>query len=466
MIRSVARALLASACSVLAVASCRDAPTAPATGTVIVTLRTTGGDADIDGYRVALSTGATRPVEVSGISVISNVAPGAQMVTLDQVAPNCTVTGGASRPVTVNPGDTVDVAFDIVCAATGIEIRLDAAGTDVPHSFLAVVKGTGEDIVAVRPDSSVSVTRLEPGAFTVSLSPATENCTFAGSRQASARVTLGTVTSVRFGVTCKPAVRLEKIAFALDSIENGVPVSWISVVNVDGSGVTRLGRGDTPRWSRDGTRLVYSSTECVGTYDPVDDFSCYTGLAMLDPELRNDSTLILPKDAYEPAWSPTSDVIAYWQPPRTVFLLRPNDVQPAPLGLGVVDASKPAWSPDGRRLVLECSVPSAPVRVNTICVFDPSAPLVVLATPGGYSAEPAWSPDGRRIAFRSDTSIAVMPADGGDAVLLTRGSSPSWSRDGTRLVFADRDGLYIIDADGSNRTRVTSGPYRAPAWRP
>src|SRR2546426_8183790 len=97
------------------------------------------------------------------------------------------------------------------------------------------------------------------------------------------------------------------------------------------------------------------------------------------------------------------------------------------------------------------------------------------------------SPDGKWIAFLSDRDgwdhLYVMPASGGDAVQITKGSfeawRPTWSSDSTRIAFdanlPDRYGmrhLFVAMIDGNpSRTkiiRVTSGRGTniAPQWSP
>ncbi len=106
---------------------------------------------------------------------------------------------------------------------------------------------------------------------------------------------------------------------------------------------------------------------------------------------------------------------------------------------------------------------------------------------GGAMGGAQASPDGRWISFLSDRDgwdhLYVMPASGGTAVQVTRGSfeawRPSWSPDGTRIVFDANDGpnpgmrhLGVVTLNGdparARVTKVTTGPgtNTAAQWSP
>ena len=81
---------------------------------------------------------------------------------------------------------------------------------------------------------------------------------------------------------------------------------------------------------------------------------------------------------------------------------------------------------------------------------------------------PAWSPDGRWIVVAMRGSLWRVPADGGVAEQLTAGphydSQPDWSPDGRQIAFTRDTGtvidIWTIDADGGNPT-AASRPARA-----
>lgn len=106
---------------------------------------------------------------------------------------------------------------------------------------------------------------------------------------------------------------------------------------------------------------------------------------------------------------------------------------------------------------------------------------VLLAEPNARYDDPRVSPDARTIAFTRKAAeggerLALIPAEGGAAELLTSSSSrslsPSWSPDGKHLVFSsDREGVFnlwtIEVATGKTRrlTNVVGGAF-APDWSP
>lgn len=450
------------------VAGCGDGSTGPKTGILEVTIQTTGGDLDIDGFVILVDSNRQSFTFGNTARDIRDLTAGTHTVTLQSVAENCAVQGSLPRSVIVPADQVVTVSFEVVCVATAIAVRTHVTGSDIQRSYQLTLNGGPAGNVDA--DSSVVFGRLQPGSYTVALSAAGQNCSVTSADHVAVDVSPRTTTPVLFEINCSPAVRSEEIAFTMDTVIHGLPQTWVAVVRPDGSGMTRIALGNSPSWSPDGTRLVYSTAVC--TTDSYYGYTtCAGGLAVIDPETRNVDPVNGPGTAFSPSWSPRADLIAFAgccvsAQPDGIYVIAADAGRPLVrlAAHGTSLARDPAWSPDGDRIALTCMVQSNKLDV---CVMNGDGTALVRLTNDSTSDyRPAWSPDGKLIAFQAVDQVAVIPAAGGNITRLTRGFHPAWSRDGTRLVFGDINGLYTMNADGSNRTRLTAGQHYAPAWRP
>jgi len=185
---------------------------------------------------------------------------------------------------------------------------------------------------------------------------------------------------------------------------NGV----VLVIDVDGSNERALVRGEFPAWSPDGTRIAFTDEEGISAMRA--DGSGITRL------LRGDFlpvTPSVPNGIGKPSWSPDGSNIAFEHvgdgdmTPAQIYVMSANGSSPRRLtstrGIQYAE-SDPAWSPDGTKLAFWsygfgiATIHASGGAVRTVHKDFPSV---------AYWARPSWSPDGRRIAF-----TAADPAGG------------------------------------------------------
>jgi len=194
----------------------------------------------------------------------------------------------------------------------------------------------------------------------------------------------------------------------------------------------------------------------------------------------------IPRDAVRVVPSPdgrtlatlrsTDDLLHLWLVDRDG-----SNARPLLEGVRVVDSV--AWSPDGRRLVLEVSTLT---ESSDVWVMDADGTGAVNLTPDPkpaifYDRAPAWSPDGSRIAFSSNrsgtTRLWVMGADGGNPAqvvppeVLASERTPAWSPDGALIAFvaegADGAGIGVVRPDGTGyRFFPAPSDAASPEWLP
>src|SRR3989440_265483 len=204
--------------------ACGEGPLVPTSGAIRIVLATIGADPDPDGYAVTLDGAAPRTVGVNGTLVLRDLGTGAHSVTLAGLAANCTAGGENPRAVTVRAGDTLEVAFAVVCVAvTGtIEIKAATSGADVdPDGYTVQVDGGTTAALAV--SGTTRFEGLSAGSHTVTLAGAATNCPVAADNPRTVNVTTGAgkrdTARTKFQVTCGAATGSIQVTTATSGID-------------------------------------------------------------------------------------------------------------------------------------------------------------------------------------------------------------------------------------------------------
>lgn len=133
---------------------------------------------------------------------------------------------------------------------------------------------------------------------------------------------------------------------------------------------------------------------------------------------------------------------------------------PAPL---VEQAQYPTWGPNGRIAFRDCGFPDEKCG---IAVINADGGGKKILTPGMNATAPAWSPDGTRIVFMSNAvgnwDLYVVNADGGSPERLTDALTdeglPVYAPDGGKIAFVrntdDVWSMWAMDPDGENETKL------------
>jgi len=173
---------------------------------------------------------------------------------------------------------------------------------------------------------------------------------------------------------------------------------------------------------------------------------------------------------FEPAFSPDGSLIAYHSKQKGGIWVVPvsggSAKQVSDFG------SRPAWSPDGTRLVFQ-SFPLTDLGFNASNAMPPSVLWIVSAKggepkritepgnpPGGHGT-PSFSPDGKRIVFDSSDfnggNVWSISADGGDAKKVAdTAQDPVYAPDGKAIYMVGRGGqngnrfVERVTLNGSN----------------
>ena len=236
-------------------------------------------------------------------------------------------------------------------------------------------------------------------------------------------------------------------------------------MNHDGTNLVRLTPSNAtasdlePSYSPDGTKIVFSSTRTVGTYEIYTMNADGTNVTRLTTNVSDDGT---------PRWSPDGSKIAF-QTNRDgnyeIYTMNPDGTAQTRVTNNAAIDALPTWAPDSARLAFSSN------RDGNYEIYRMNADgtgQTRMTNNAATEYDPSWSPDGTRIAFYSNrdgnTEIYTMNASGSGLTRITTNTSndiqPTWSPDSARLNFqSDRDSnyeIYTMNADGTGQTRLTN----------
>ena len=164
------------------------------------------------------------------------------------------------------------------------------------------------------------------------------------------------------------------------------------------------------------------------------------------------ATKITPWDveATQPAWSPDGQWIAFQnystEANYGIWLVRADGSQLHALTSGPFDDREPSWYPDSSKIVF--SSDRSNDKQYKIWSVTLAGALQQLTTGEGAESNPVVSPDGTKIAFMTGTNtIATMPADlSVPPQVFGSGRYPQWTPDSANLVYQNGGDLIANGA--------------------
>lgn len=225
----------------------------------------------------------------------------------------------------------------------------------------------------------------------------------------------------------------------------------------------------TPHWSRDGSRLIYSSERYRqwGIY-------LLNFKKMAETKVFSSKGVNITGDFF-----PNADDFVFSSSMGGTPNLYNYNISSSKLSRLTssrgIDVS-PSLSPDGNQI---CFVSDRDGSPQLFGMSRNGYDIRRLTFSGSYNTAPSWSPKGDRIVFsgrqgNKNQIFAINPDGSGMTQLTDKGNNedPSFSPDGRYIVFSsDRDGektIYIMRSTGEAQKRVTPKGLRAfgPRWSP
>ncbi len=368
----------------------------PTSGTMLVTVTTTGGDTSPAGYSFMLDGVGSFETDANEEYTYRNIPEGSYTLSITQLSSHCSVTSQNPQTVQITAGGTTNVSIGVDCKAI------------LRNKIVYLSNHEGSWSIY---SSSVN-------------NPAKE------------RIPEFNVSDI-----WRPSISPDGTKIAFVSTAQGFPLNQIWLVDADGKNfvnLTRDGQGHSefPSWSPDGSQIAFHRYVPNGQGD----------IYVMDANGSNKRNVTNSSTGdWWPSWHPDGDRIAFHTIEQGIpFYISTINTDGSGrqemLKSGSIFFRNPSWSPDGSRLAFQCNINST---IWEICMSngDGSNPqhITNLAEAGRQHRAVSWSPDGAMLAFDSNRSgqdntydVFVMNANGTGLTNLTNNSNsssifPFWS---------------------------------------
>ncbi|MCC5941329.1 MAG: PD40 domain-containing protein [Balneolaceae bacterium] len=392
-------AFAAILCTAQLFTACSDSSSAaddPGSGSLLVSVVTSGGDTSPAGYEFMVQGVGSFSTDANQEYTYRNIPEGSYNVELTQLSSHCSVTSQNPQMVQITSRNTTNVSFEIECKAI-LRDRI-------------VYQSNHEGSWSIYSSSSDDAAKTRIPEFNVS------------------------------GVW-RPSISPDGTRIAFTATGQGFPRQQIWIMDADGTNFVNLTRdtqahSEFPSWSPDGSKIAYHR------YAPNGEGDIYVMNA--DGTGRTNITNSSIGDWW-PTWHPDGDRLAFH-----------SIVAGSPVYISTINGDgsgrqellrssstffrNPSWSPDGSKLAFQCNINS---NIWEICVSneDGSDPqnITNLAQAGRQHRVVSWSPDGSMLTFDSNRAgqentydVFIMNANGSGLVNLTNNSNsssitPFWS---------------------------------------
>ncbi|MBA2334463.1 MAG: PD40 domain-containing protein [Blastocatellia bacterium] len=237
----------------------------------------------------------------------------------------------------------------------------------------------------------------------------------------------------------------------------------IFTVNVNGSNRTNLtnhpSQDFAPSWSRDGSRIVFSSSRVAS-------------LTMHTMNADGSDVRALPSTGefidYSPDWSPTGTKIVFVVGSENflpiLYIANADGTNRQPFdgdGFGSSHRNKPNWSPDATKIIFhiwEYSSDDAEIYVKNVN----GGAFIRLTNTNGNNFQPSWQP------LAPATTFPDFDGDGRADISVFRPSDRTWYLNRSGQGFSatqfglSADKITPADYDGDGRTDISV--YRDGVW--